>query len=288
MTDFRKQNTPATSDQNNFSDLDNLRKGAYKTDKKLNQRKALYAHVQPHYDAETEAFKLLTLDARQSLLDVGCGAGTLLLMLANAYPSAQLAGLDISPEMYRLAALNAKQFGYPITFFPGDIQEMPFKADSFDVVTAVHVLYHTASIPKAVEEIVRVLKPDGKVVVTVNTLANKPVMRLLKQEVAKKLGTNQYPDAALRLNIENGREILDKYFGSITEKLFRSQVILHDAEPYVSYFDSTRDFWDPVPTNEQWKEVLILVRDYIDNIIQTEGIFQEINEFGALIAQDKR
>lgn len=279
---------PAASGTSNFFDSDHLRKNAYKTDKKLNQRKALYAYVRPHYDAETEVYKLLTFGDGEYLLDVGCGAGKLLLMIAKTYPNVRLTGLDISPEMYREAELTARQAGYILNFLPGDVQALPFKSGSFDFVTAVHVLYHAALIPQAFQEIVRVLKPTGKVIVTVNTLNNKPVMRLLKQKVAKKLGTSQYPDAALRLDTENAKRTLNKYFDSVTEKLFQSKVILYEAGPYVSYFDSTRDFWDPAPTNEQWQEVLSLVQGYIQKIIATEGVFQEINEFGALIASSKR
>ena len=64
-------------------------------------------------------------------------------------------------------------------------------------------------------------------------------------------------------------------------------MILTEPDPYVDYFDSTRDFWEPHPQDKVWGSVLEMVRSKIQGDIMRKGRFQETNLFGAFVASGK-
>ena len=89
------------------------------------------------------------------ILDVGCGTGGLLNMLSN-YPLSF--GVDISDLAISFCRKRKLR-----KISQGTITELPFKNDSFDLITSLDVLYHKriSDDSKAIREIFRVLKNDG-------------------------------------------------------------------------------------------------------------------------------
>jgi ubiquinone/menaquinone biosynthesis C-methylase UbiE len=94
------------------------------------------------------------------LLDVGCGTGTNLELLAAH--AGQVAGADFRPEgLERRARSNSAAW-----LVRADTTRLPFASSSFDAVTALDVLEHVDD-EAALSEIYRVLRPGGTIVVTV-------------------------------------------------------------------------------------------------------------------------
>ncbi|WIV58830.1 class I SAM-dependent methyltransferase [Amycolatopsis nalaikhensis] len=97
-----------------------------------------------------------------ALLDVGCGPGTMVRHLLEHRPGDfALTGCDRSAAMVDAARLRAGD----ASFFVGDIEELPFADATFDVALAMGVLDHVDVVP-ALREIVRVVRPGGRTVVT--------------------------------------------------------------------------------------------------------------------------
>jgi demethylmenaquinone methyltransferase/2-methoxy-6-polyprenyl-1,4-benzoquinol methylase len=100
-------------------------------------------------------------------LDIGCGIGLQTLLLAEATrPHSHVIGLDISAELldYARGKIAASPLAERITFKEGDMQRLPFPADSFDWVwSADCVGYPSGDLPSTLKEIVRVMKPHGRV-----------------------------------------------------------------------------------------------------------------------------
>jgi len=100
-----------------------------------------------------------------SLLDVGCNVGALLYDCATRYPSAKLAGVEISK-----VALNKAMINIPTADFHNiGAEDLPFQDESFQYVTCVEVLEHIPSTLrlKVFREMHRVLKPNGRLILTV-------------------------------------------------------------------------------------------------------------------------
>lgn len=96
------------------------------------------------------------------ILDVGCGDGVLAVELARR--GAIVAGVDISGEMIAAARRRAQSGALRIDFKRASAQALPFADDHFDVVTAVTVLCFIEDPDAAMREMVRVLKPQGRLV----------------------------------------------------------------------------------------------------------------------------
>jgi ubiquinone/menaquinone biosynthesis C-methylase UbiE len=97
-----------------------------------------------------------------SVLEVGCGTGTLTLALAEALPAAEVAGLDGDPEALGIA--RAKEGAGRIRWLEGMAQELPMATDSADRVVVSLLLHHLVPAAKreALAEIRRVLRPGGR------------------------------------------------------------------------------------------------------------------------------
>jgi len=113
--------------------------------------------------AETHAADLLSrLRPGMSVLDVGCGTGTISVGLADAVAPGKLRGIDVEASQIEIARAAAKAGGHGnATFETGDVTSLRFEDDSFDVVHCHAVLMHIPDTQKALAEIGRVLKPGG-------------------------------------------------------------------------------------------------------------------------------
>lgn len=92
------------------------------------------------------------------LLDAGCGKGRYARVLLEQNPMARLTGLDISERM-----LSSVPDG--IGKVSGIMTELPFAAESFDGVYATESLEHAVDIERAIDEMCRVLRRGGKLVI---------------------------------------------------------------------------------------------------------------------------
>jgi ubiquinone/menaquinone biosynthesis C-methylase UbiE len=92
------------------------------------------------------------------VLDVGCGKGRFAKVLQEQNPGAEIWGLDISGEMLRFVPAG-------INTVAGSMTELPFATSAFDCVYATESLEHAVEIERAVQEMCRVLKPGGKLLI---------------------------------------------------------------------------------------------------------------------------
>lgn len=98
----------------------------------------------------------------KKVLDLGCGSGRHVVYLAkNGF---DVYGFDIAKEGIRLAKEWLKDEHLKANFKIGSIYEkLPYKDDFFDAIISTHTIHHgkIEDIRKAIEEIKRILKPDG-------------------------------------------------------------------------------------------------------------------------------
>jgi arsenite methyltransferase len=100
-----------------------------------------------------------------TILDMGCGAGTDLLLAARHVGSSGRAiGVDMTPAMLSVAARGAAACGLEhVDTRLGDATELPADAGSVDTVISNGVLNLVPDKPRAIREIWRVLRPGGRV-----------------------------------------------------------------------------------------------------------------------------
>jgi ubiquinone/menaquinone biosynthesis C-methylase UbiE len=99
-----------------------------------------------------------------SILEVAPGPGFLAIELARL-GRFQVTGLDISKTFVEIATENARQAGVAVAFRLGNASAMPFEASSFDRIVCRAAFKNFSEPVRALEEMHRVLKPGGKVLI---------------------------------------------------------------------------------------------------------------------------
>ena len=100
------------------------------------------------------------------ILDAGCGAGYFCRKLARK--GAKVTGIDISNKLIEIAELKEKEEPLGISYYVGSLSNLKMLSSStFDVVVSNMALMDTLNLKKAMEEISRVLKNDGKFVFSI-------------------------------------------------------------------------------------------------------------------------
>ena len=132
-----------------------------------------------------DALRTMTVNLAQvkpgdCVLEVGCATGTLSLAAKRqAGPIGSVFGIDIIPGMIEVSKKKAAQAKLDVTFQLGNIEDIPFPSENFDIVMCSFMIFHMSEKVrnKGIEEIYRVLKPQGKFLVIDLSLPPDPVSR---------------------------------------------------------------------------------------------------------------
>lgn len=153
------------------------------------------------------AFVIPHLTAGTSVLDVGCGPGSITCDFAELVAPAKVVGLDRSAEIVSQAASLAAERGVEnVEFVTGNIYDLDFEDETFDLVHAHQVLQHLTDPVAALREMRRVAKPGAIVAVRdadFHGMSWYPEVRELDdwmelyQKIARRNGAE--PDAGRRL-----------------------------------------------------------------------------------------
>jgi SAM-dependent methyltransferase len=105
---------------------------------------------------------LLQLASAQTVLDVGCGVGLEACRIAQTHPGISVIGLD-REAMIGIASRRAAELGVPVRWLVGRAEELPLPAATVDACFTERVLKYLPDPAAGVAEMVRVLKPGGRI-----------------------------------------------------------------------------------------------------------------------------
>lgn len=125
----------------------------------------------------SELFELMGDVQGLEVLDVGCGTGRMVENLKKF--GAKVTGVDVSEKMLAIAK---KRFSTS-EFVLGDIEDLPFEDESFDMVVATFVIVHLAALQRAFDEVYRVLKPGGVFLLSNINQRKAPKLKVEKEEI---------------------------------------------------------------------------------------------------------
>jgi ubiquinone/menaquinone biosynthesis C-methylase UbiE len=113
-----------------------------------------------------KALDLADLKPGESVLDIGCGTGTLAIAAKQRVgPTGKIYGIDASPEMLARATRKATKAGAAVVFQNSVVERLPFSDGQFEAVLSTVMLHHLGrkARQQCAEEVRRVLKPGGRV-----------------------------------------------------------------------------------------------------------------------------
>ncbi len=135
-----------------------------------------------HKEGLERFVSLLECNPNAKLLDIGCGDGSFTKALISRISTDDATGID------------ANNGNPPFKFIKQDIDNgLPFKSETFDVITASHVIEHVKDTDLFVNEIYRVLKPGGYAVIATPNMANgRIILELLRDRQPTEADVSDY------------------------------------------------------------------------------------------------
>ncbi|MGB0112163.1 MAG: class I SAM-dependent methyltransferase [Ilumatobacteraceae bacterium] len=252
----------------------------YAGDGNLRARQRLWEQQQPPFDIVGWVLQMAGVDDRFDgrVLDVGCGNGMYLRALRRRGVSA--VGCDLSFGMLTAAghaeAANA------------DVTRLPFPDDAFDVVLALHMLYHVADRAAAAHELRRVLAPSGVCIAVTNGIDHLRALRSLNEAAVRVVtpGWELRNPSTHEFSLGNGAEQLSVAFDEV--ECVRpddvAPVRLRDADIAADYVASVADHYEH-QTERPWADVVADVRVAVQRDIDEHGEFVVTGESGAFVCR---
>src|SRR5947207_1179163 len=99
------------------------------------------------------------------ILDIGCGTCAFAARVLEHLPRTRVCGIDLSAGMLRHCHRRCQAVPDRLHLVQADSERLPFKDDTFDVITCTHSFHHYPHQNRAIAEMHRVLRPDGKLLI---------------------------------------------------------------------------------------------------------------------------
>lgn len=259
----------------------------YATERNLRIHEDTHAkYAVPNIDFARWTLGAIDWTGDEVVLDIGPGRGSHYACLMQEQPAITYYALDLSPNLL----LNHPCASDHLAL--GDAMRLPYSDDSFDIVMANHVLYHLADIEAGLAEIKRVLKPAGRVLAATDSQQNLIQLQMLIHRANVFLSDNgakvnppALPCEAFAL--ENGTRILARHFYAVVRHDLPCQLVFDDIEPALEYLDSMRDLrQDSLPDDVSWDDMMIYMRQFMTQLMQSTGKLEIDLVTGALVASD--
>jgi ubiquinone/menaquinone biosynthesis C-methylase UbiE len=168
------------------------------------------------------AIKMLEAQAGDVILEIGMGNGFFVKDILNLAPAIHYIGCDFSEEMVKEAISANKEFinNHQAKFFLASADALPFESPTFNKVFTVNTLYFWDNPPLVLNEIKRVLKPEGQLLI-----AFRPRWAM-EQYAFTQYGFTMYSQEALSsLLADNGFKVIKTFEEQEPEQEINGQTI---------------------------------------------------------------
>ena len=167
-------------------------------------------------DEQRAGDNLVAWEGVRRVLDVGCSVGISTRALADAFPSALVTGVDLSPHFLAVAATRGEAAcNERVDWLHAKAESMPVEDGSVDVVSFAFVFHELPTIPaqEILREARRVLRPGGVVVLTDNNPKSEVIQNLPPALFTLMKSTEPWTDQYYVLDLE--QEMRDAGFADV-------------------------------------------------------------------------
>ena len=219
-----------------------------------------------------------------AVLDVGCGFGAFHPQLHAV--GARVVALDYSPGMTRESRNQAIRDGLAVQVIRADAQQIPLADSSVEHALASHMLYHVPDIRRALEEIRRVVKAGGRVLMTTNAADHSARLRDLHEQAARDVGvTPTFVPGHSRFSLDD-LPLVQSVFPNVEVYREPNAFVFPTVEPALRYYASGRVDAIEERDAEGTHRPALLARmaALVGEIIAREGIFRVPKDAGSFLA----
>ncbi|CAN5360520.1 hypothetical protein BH11ACT8_BH11ACT8_03380 [soil metagenome] len=205
-------------------DRDHVR-AQYADEANLDTRTSVWHPTLDGKEPSCEALDIVVAAAPDRVLEVGCGTGAFAARVSAALPHSTLVAIDQSERFVELTGrrgLDART---------GDVQDLPFDDESFDLVAAMWMLYHVSDLHLGLSEVRRVLRPGGTLVAVTN--GDEHVADLRREAGGEPVITH--------FSSENGEDALLRHFEHVESVDLRTRALFPDRATAIAYLESSHE-----------------------------------------------
>jgi SAM-dependent methyltransferase len=213
----------------------------YRTASNLNARIVLHQRYSTNrYGWQRWIFDQFSFPPQARLLELACGPGDLWLENVDRIPAGwQLTLSDLSPGMAQQARQKLAPVRAPFQFEVIDAQAIPYESQSLDGVIANHMLYHVPNRGRALSEIRRVLKPDGRFYTS--TIGQAHLQEIAELVARFEPGLSMWGEKPSdSFTLEKGAAQLERWFGKVTLARYEDDLIVTEPTALIDYIFSGR------------------------------------------------
>ena len=222
-----------------ITNMENSVKEQYKTEKNLNLRRSIHSYNVNNVDWDKWCFDNMIFPKEGKVLELGCGTGRFWRVNeVKINKNLKVCVSDFSKNIVKAAEKNLESLDGDFEFSQINAEKIPFADNTFNVIIAKHMLYFVPDMDKALREIRRVLMPGGIFYVTANSKDYMLELNNIVEQFDSESGLNSN-GYSTRFELENGKEMLEKYFDNIKVKILDGKIVINDPQPIVSYKAST-------------------------------------------------
>jgi SAM-dependent methyltransferase len=194
--------------------------------------------IQEHYSSNPESWFQWLFDRiypqRQSrILELGCGPGDLWIENLDRLPDGlEVILSDLSPGMLHEAQVRLPGDIGCFYFVVVDAQAIPFESEGLDIVIGNGLIDHIPDRVKALDEIHRVLKPEG---LLITTAGGRSHLQEIESLVKPFVPEADFGGDPARFGLENGALLLSPWFCEIQQHVFTDQLVFDEPDPIITY-----------------------------------------------------
>lgn len=151
------------------------------------------------------------------ILDAGCGPNPVAALALGGRSDRTVVGLDLGFGTVRLARTVAAQSGVDILAVVGDLEALPFASGAFDALVCDDTIEHVPDDPRAIGELGRVLRPEGRMVLAT---PNRWNLEIVLKKVADRVHRVRKPSSAYFVTTSHLREYRWNELARLVEPTF--------------------------------------------------------------------
>lgn len=267
----------------------------YSTDENLTARIALQTRGVNPTPWPRWYWSAVDAGAADEILDVGCGNGFLWTAGSpTVRQGTRVTLVDASPGMIDATRSKIGAIGGSSELLVARVEALPFGDDSFDLVMANHMLYHSDDVHQAIAEIARVVRPGGTVAASTN---GRDHMRQLRQWVSDVglesaigvarpgaiCGLGVLEDHVDRFGLENGPRLLGEAFAVVELQRQEDWIRTEDPGLVLNYVRSLE-----LPESDQVEAAMDRLRERLEYEVATRGYIRIDKESGVFVCTDPK